>query len=666
MIRQRPRKGAVPRMIARRFAALFLLVCLCAVSVLCACGTDDPGVLPAPSVSEREESAFSGPDAGSGDAFPQESSEPGGHYESDPEPSVSAETSESDEPSGTDGRSEDEGPSGSGESSAPPSGDVSDHPESAGSGESGPDAGNAESPDGMSSSPSDSVSEDGSETGKTDPPVVREKRIITFSTVNDLHGHIEQDANGRNGIANTAYGIDSLSAFFGDDDPETDVRDDVVLFANGDMFQGTSVSNRTNGLAVVQAMNLMRFDAMGLGNHEFDWMLDSVLVYWDGDRSNGEANFPLVSANVQKRSAGGKLIADLSDKDGIAEFVLIEKMGIKIGLIGVIGQLKNSILQTAVADYDFADVTDAVYRAAGELKRRGAELICVSIHDGSDAGVLSYQNNVDIAHMKDGNGEYLVDVIFNGHTHTMQKGEISRPGGTRVPVVQAGGNNQGYGYVRLEYDPENGETSVVSYGCLQVSDLGAKADREVGEFVRRFADDLKSQDDVLAVSGVQLRSKYDYADYVGQIMIKAFGVDYAIGNFGGIRGTGGVGYGTKITLSNVYEMIPFDNRVYVVTIPGSALYDFWKDNDSYYYFSRDGEVAPVSALKNSSNIYTLAIIDYVYTGSYFSRARNSVRKETYTEYILRDLLAEDIRCFGRDGDRWDPDGGPRLARVSVR
>lgn len=660
MIRQRRRKEAVPRISARRFAALFLLVCLCFAAVLCACGTDDPGVLPAPSVSEREESAFSGPEDKSGDAFPQESSEPGGHYESGPESFASDETSENGEPSGngeSSGRnSENSGVSG--ENPVLPSEDEI---------ESSPDAGPAESSGGQPSSPPDIDSEDGSGTGQTDPPVsVREKRIITFATVNDLHGHIEQDANGRNGIANTAYGIDSLSAFFGDDDPETDVRDDVVLFANGDMFQGTSVSNRTNGLAVVQAMNLMRFDAMGLGNHEFDWMLDSVLVYWDGDRSNGEANFPLVSANVQKRSAGGKLIADLSDKDGIAEFVLIEKMGIKIGLIGVIGQLKNSILQTAVADYDFADVTDAVYRAAGELKRRGAELICVSIHDGSDAGVLSYQNNVDIAHMKDGNGEYLVDVIFNGHTHTMQKGEISRPGGTRVPVVQAGGNNQGYGYVRLEYDPENGETSVVSYGCLQVSDLGAKADREVGEFVRRFADDLKSQDDVLAVSGVQLRSKYDYADYVGQIMIKAFGADYAIGNFGGIRGTGGVGYGTKITLSNVYEMIPFDNRVYVVTIPGSALYDFWKDNDSYYYFSRDGEVAPVSALKNSTNTYTLAIIDYVYTGPYFSRARNSVRKETYTEYILRDLLAEDIRCFGRDGDRWDPDGGPRLARVSVR
>ena len=62
-------------------------------------------------------------------------------------------------------------------------------------------------------------------------------------------------------------------------------------------------------------------------------------------------------------------------------------------------------------------------------------------------------------------------------------------------------------------------------------------------------------------------------------------------------------------------------------------------------------------------MYTLAIIDYVYTGSYFDEARRSVRKETDTGVILRDLLAEDIRCYGRDNVLWSPKKGPRLAQI---
>ena len=118
--------------------------------------------------------------------------------------------------------------------------------------------------------------------------------------------------------------------------------------------------------------------------------------------------------------------------------------------------------------------------------------------------------------------------------------------------------------------------------------------------------------------------------------------------------------GTEITLDHVYEMIPFDNTVYVVRIPGKELYEFYVANESYYYLGVSDDVSPLYALRNSSNLYTLAIIDYVYTSSYFNQARRAVRNEVKTGFILRDLLAEDIACFGRDGEKWNPHKGPRL------
>ncbi len=526
--------------------------------------------------------------------------------------------------------------------------------------ESGPD-GDKPQPEPSSDEPDTS----GDETTAEPDPEPRPSggvKTVTFVSVNDLHGHIEQDDLGRNGIANTALGIDRLSAYYGDDDPDTDVRDDLVLFANGDMFQGTAVSNRSNGLAVVMAMNMMRFDAMGIGNHEFDWMLETILPYWDGNKSNGEADFPLLNANIERVSAGGKRLADLSASDNIADGILIRKEGLRIGLISCIGDLRGSILATAVADYEFRDVTDAVARAAERLKKEGADLICVSIHDGNAGGIEGYPENREIALLKGSDGRYLVDVIFNGHTHTMQKGTITRPGGTEVPVVQAGANNQGYGYVRIEYDTETRETAVRAFGCLYVQDLRAQYDPSVAEAVKRYAEELSSEDGVLAVSGVRLNSKRDYSDYVGQIMIKACGADFSIGNYGGLRSTAGIDSQTKITLTHVYEMIPFDNTVYVVRIRGKDLYEFYYNNEDYYYLGESGDVPHLAGLENSVNYYTLAIIDYVYTSRYFDDARRTVRDEVQTGLILRDLLAEDIRCYGRDDVLWSPRKGPRLAQ----
>ena len=507
------------------------------------------------------------------------------------------------------------------------------------------------------------TSEGGTDTtDEPDPQPATGIKTVTFVSVNDLHGYIEQDDLGRNGIANTALGIDRLSASYGDDDPDTDVRDDVVLFANGDMFQGTAVSNRSHGLAVLMAMNMMRFDAMGIGNHEFDWMLETILPYWDGNAANGEADFPLVNANIERVSAGWKRLADLSPSDNIADGIIVRKEGLKIGLISCIGQLRGSILASAVEDYNFADVTNAVARTAERLRKEGADLICVSIHDGDAGGIDGYPENREIALLKGEDGRYLVDVLFNGHTHTMQKGEITRPGGTAVPVVQAGANNQGYGYVKIEYDAETRETAVRAFGCLYVQDLRAQCDPSVAEAVKRYAEELSAEDGVLAVSGVRLFSKRDYADYVGQIMIKACGADFSIGNYGGLRGTAGIDSQTEITLSHVYEMIPFDNTVYVVRIKGKDLYEFFYDNEDYYYLGESGDAPHLAGLENSVNYYTLAIIDYVYTSRYFDAARRTVRDEVKTGLILRDLLAEDIRCYGRDGVLWSPRKGPRLAQ----
>lgn len=524
-------------------------------------------------------------------------------------------------------------------------------------------AGSAESADSIGALGSASTPDS---SGTQDPAVIPSPvRQLTFVSLNDVHGYIEQDETGKGGLSNTAYAINRLSRYYDDNDDKTTVRDDIILFGNGDMFQGTAISNVTKGRAVIEAMNAMGFDGMGIGNHEFDWGLEQILSYWDRDESNGEAAFPLINSNIRQKSQN-RLVGDVNENDGVFTHTIVEKEGVKIGLISVIGPCENSISQNRLKDYSFDSVVASVEKAALELDAKGVDLISVNIHYGNAGGVNDYAANREIAALKNGQGNYLVDVIFNGHTHTLQAGQCKRPDGTAVPVVQGGGQNSGLSYVRLFYDADTDTVLSFENKYMKIDTVGNQYDPAVEAVIDRYAEQLKNQWQTLAISGVTVTHKSMLYDYVADIMVKALNADYAVSNNGGLRGNGGIQKGTSITEENLYEIIPFDNEVYYITIQGSALYDFYTKEADYYYFGQKSDNPPLSSLKGSDREYTLAIIDYVYTGNYFTGSYGD-----YTPYIssventhlcLRDLLTADVTLYGKAGILWDPAKGARIEK----
>lgn len=482
---------------------------------------------------------------------------------------------------------------------------------------------------------------------------------LTFVSINDIHGYIEQDDSGEGGLSNTAYMIDKMSAFYGDNDDETTTRDDVVLFANGDIFQGTAISNMSRGAAVVAAMNEMGFDGMGIGNHEFDWGLSEITKYWDGQNSDIKANFPLITSNIAQKSADNTLLGDLSDDDNILPYTIVEKMGVKVGLIGAIGPCENSILQKMVADYTFEDVTQSVKTAALALKDEGADIISVNIHYGNADDPTHYDANRNIASLKDNDGDYLVDIIFNGHTHSRQKAYIERPDGSFVPVVQGGCNNKAVAYVKLVYDKAEDQVSFKGYGYEYVSTVGDNYDLNVQNVITDYTNNLLNSLPELAKSAVT-PTKSDFYDYVADIMLSAFESDYCISNFGGIRSNGNIRAGEAIKESNLYEIIPFDNAVYYIEMQGNAIYEHYRNNNGSCFYGVNEGAIDISELKGNTNYFTVSVIDYVYTGKYFDAYRSGVRKETNTLIQLRELLIEDVTEYGRSNTAWNPANGSKL------
>lgn len=442
---------------------------------------------------------------------------------------------------------------------------------------------------------------------------------LSILELNDTHGYIEQDESGKGGLSNTAFEINKIRN-------ETK-EDDVILIANGDMFQGTAISNTTYGLSVVDAMNKMGFDAMGIGNHEFDWGLDKITKYFDGDDSNGEANFPLLNANINERSTS-KLLLNQNGK--IFEYVIVEKEGIKVGIVSFIGDVSSSINYRFYEPYEIlTNVEKLATNVCSTLKDNGADVIVVNVHGGNSSSVNSYDWNQIFANIRY-NNEYVVDAIINGHTHTHQLGYIDRLNGLKVPVVQAYGNNGSIGRIDLTYDYKLEEVTAVNATHHYPSTAGYE--ESVEEVVKNYQEKVSSE--VFSVAGETVTDRYDLLPWITNALRSASGADVAIINRAAIRSKGDIIKGNDVTINNLYEIIPFNNQIIIVELKGSEIYSFIKKSSISYSTDLN-----VNTLIADSKTYRVAVVDYVYYWDDFPQKDSAQAVNLY----MTDILIEDVK-----------------------
>jgi 5'-nucleotidase/UDP-sugar diphosphatase len=184
-------------------------------------------------------------------------------------------------------------------------------------------------------------------------------------------------------------------------------------------------------------LNLMKFDAMTVGNHEFDDSEDGLATFLD------KVQFPVVTANVAA-SASSKI------GDRIKPFIVLEQGGQKIGIVGAVAndtaELSSPGPNVLIGD-DVADITAAIV----ELKKQDVNKIIALTHVGYPRDLAA------IAKIPD------VDVVVGGHTNTFlsntsDKAEgpyptlVDNPGGYKVPVVQAGAYSKYLGNLKVVFD----------------------------------------------------------------------------------------------------------------------------------------------------------------------------------------------------------------------
>lgn len=424
---------------------------------------------------------------------------------------------------------------------------------------------------------------------------------INFLSINDTHGVFEDE---QKGMAKLDSLIDELTNSYGK----------YIKIANGDIFQGTYTSNILHGEPLINALNAMEFDAFVIGNHEFDWGLEEIHRFKDGDLSNGEANFPFLGANIYDKKTGERV-------EWLEPYTIVNLDDLDVGIIGVIGEdLESSILSSNVQEYEFMPVLPIIEELATTLRtEKGCEIVVVAIHD--------YDSSIseEIASLSK---NALIDALFCGHTHTYIDEVVSRSDVADLPVVQTNGYNSFVWSIRFNYQINEkltwSKSSYKLYDYLPTS--------RMLNIIETYREVIDEGNRVLGTTN-ETMTRDDLGMLATTMMVEKYQVDVSIMNTGGVRSTISAG---EIKVSDVFEVFPFDNTIYVTTISYEDLNDFYNKNKRYMYFNEGFE----ELLAKKQKTYTLAIIDYVFLSTRYDQFSNCTNTEE--KKVLRDDVIDYI------------------------
>lgn len=434
---------------------------------------------------------------------------------------------------------------------------------------------------------------------------------ITILGTNDLHGHVEM--------------LPLLAGYVA---RMREVREAsggaVLLLDGGDMFQGTLESNLGEGAPVVLAYRAMGYDAVTIGNHEFDYgpAGDRATPASPTDDPRGalrariaEAGFPVLSANLV-RSEGAPM--------GIGESasVVLERAGVRIGVIGVSteGTLATTI-HGNVADLMVRPLAETIAAEAARLRSaQDAGIVVVVAHAGGDCARDS--EPLDLSHCEMGQEIFevaadlpagSVDAIVAGHTHQYVAHYVNG-----IAVIESGSYGRAFGRIDIAFD-RNAQRVVSSRilpardlcderpseedpsGCRRAPYEGASiaADATVASVLAPAIEAARERR--MDLLGVEVIGRIDadrerecaLGNLFTELMLEAHpGADVAILNGGGLRADLPEG---PLTYGQLYTAMPFDNRYAVVRMTARELGTLVGDNAgrSGSYFSLGGLYADV-------------------------------------------------------------------------
>lgn len=208
----------------------------------------------------------------------------------------------------------------------------------------------------------------------------------------------------------------------------------VILLDAGDFSQGTPYFNFYNGRVEIDALNKMKYDAITVGNHEFDNGIDTLAVIL------AKANIPIISSNYQ--------IDSTPLKDLIQPYMILKKAGLKIGIMAINVEPKGLIIESNYKGLVFKNALQSAIDMSTFLKKeKKCEVIICLSHLGADT-TKNEINDFEIAHKT-----RYIDVIIGGHSHSMiTNNTVKNVAGKPIVIAQMAKSGLYLGKVELKLE----------------------------------------------------------------------------------------------------------------------------------------------------------------------------------------------------------------------
>ena len=413
----------------------------------------------------------------------------------------------------------------------------------------------------------------------------------------DMHGNI-WGFSYEDSKESTNNGMSRLYTFI---ESERETHPGLILLDAGDDIQGTIM---TDDLAnknpdelhpVIAAMNFMGYDAMTLGNHEFNWGITSM------KKILSKADFPVLAANV--KNAKGKYVTG-------AGTTIINRDGVKVAVIGVVTP-DVPIWdggKEGIEDYIFESAAYAVKDEIAKLDK-DVDIIIVSAHmgtyaefdedNGSDSGLKILEVNPE------------VDVLQLAHNHSIVKESYND-----VPVVATRNGGRDIAKVVLTLDDDNNIISS-TYDVIDMKDTapseeiraievvkelhekavnyvsGVGEDGEKGPALGVTTAKFQPENEIKGLPEGKLRDT-SVMDLINMIQLEESGADVSAAAL--FKDTSDLPEG-DINYGNIFDIYKFDNTLYRVAMTGkelkgymewaAACYNQWTEGDINISFDPD-------------------------------------------------------------------------------
>ncbi|CUH81332.1 Trifunctional nucleotide phosphoesterase protein YfkN precursor [Tritonibacter multivorans] len=389
---------------------------------------------------------------------------------------------------------------------------------------------------------------------------------LTILHTNDIHSRIESinkydstcnaesEAEGKcfGGVARIKSAVDAKRAEL--------AGQNVLVLDAGDPFQGSLFYTTYKGAAEAEFMEAIGYDAMAVGNHEFDDGPEGLAKFIDA------VSFPVISGNLD-------LSSEDSLKGKVGNHVVLEVGGEKIGIISVLAT--DTVDTSSPGDnVVFQDEIESLKADVATLEAEGVNKIIALTHVG-------LPKDLDIAAAVPG-----IDVVVGGHSHTLLSNTNERAKGPYPTMVGDTAVVTAYAYSKYlgELDVTFDDAGVVSAAEGEPMLLDASVTPDAGMLARVAEmgapiEEMKkrvvaeSSDVIVGDRNVCRAEECSIGNLVADAMldrVKDQGISIAIQNGGGLRASIDAG---EVTMGEVLTVLPFQNTLSTFFVSGQTVID---------------------------------------------------------------------------------------------